>query len=102
MKKLLSTATAFALLAGGAYAEGSLWMAGLRGQCLWQLPVSNGQPAGAPIAHLKGQFGRLRTVELAPDGALWVITSETDGFGWAGATPVEGDDRILRIEIAAP
>lgn len=87
---------------GMAYAEGSLWMAGLRGQCLWQLPVSNGQPAGAPIAHLKGQFGRLRTVEIAPDGALWVITSETDGFGWAGATPVEGDDRILRIEIAAP
>jgi glucose/arabinose dehydrogenase len=77
-------------------------MAGLRGQRLWQLPVSNGKSAGAPIAHLQGQFGRLRTVEVAPDGALWVITSQTDGFGWAGARPVAGDDRILRIEIVPP
>jgi glucose/arabinose dehydrogenase len=87
---------------GIAYAAGSLWMAGLRGQRLWQLPVSNGQPTGEPIAHLQGELGRLRTVEVAPDGALWVVTSETDGFGWAGATPTEGDDRVLRIELAAP
>jgi glucose/arabinose dehydrogenase len=87
---------------GIACAAGSLWMAGLRGQRLWQLPVSNGRPAGEAIAHLQGRFGRLRTVEVAPDGTLWVITSETDGFGWAGATPSDGDDRILRIELAAP
>jgi glucose/arabinose dehydrogenase len=87
---------------GIAYAAGSVWMAALRGQRLWQLPVSNGQPAGEPIEHLKGQYGRLRTVEVAPDGALWVVTSETDGFGWAGATPAKGDDRVLRIELAAP
>jgi glucose/arabinose dehydrogenase len=87
---------------GIAYAKGSLWMAALRGQRLWQLPVSNGKAAGEPIAHLQGEYGRLRTVELAPDGALWVVTSETDGFGWAGATPTDGDDRVLRIELAAP
>jgi glucose/arabinose dehydrogenase len=87
---------------GIAYAEGSLWMAGLRGQRLWQLPVSNGQAAGEPIAHLTGEYGRLRTVEVAPDGALWVITSETDGFGWAGASPTDSDDRVLRIELASP
>jgi glucose/arabinose dehydrogenase len=99
---IFTFATEEASPAGIAYAEGSLWMAGLRGQRLWQLPVSNGQPAGEPIAHLEGEFGRLRTVEVAPDGALWVITSETDGFGWAGATPTEGDDRVLRIELEAP
>jgi len=87
---------------GLAYAEGSLWLAALRGQRLYQLPVENGQPAGEPIAHFEREFGRLRTVKLAPDGALWLITSETDGFGWAGASPVAGDDRILRLELAAP
>jgi glucose/arabinose dehydrogenase len=87
---------------GIAWAEGSLWMASLRGQRLWQLPVEGGAAAGEPIAHFVGEYGRLRTVEVAPDGALWVVTSETDGFGWAGATPEDGDDRVLRIEIAAP
>jgi len=87
---------------GIAYAAGSLWMAGLMGQRLWQLPVLNGQPTGEAIAHLRGQFGRLRTVEVAPDGALWVVTSETDGFAWAGASPTKGDDRILRIELVVP
>jgi glucose/arabinose dehydrogenase len=87
---------------GIAYAKGSLWMACLRGQRLLQLPVSNGKAAGEPIEHFSKQYGRLRTVEVAPDGALWVITSETDGFGWAGATPIEGDDRVLRIKLSEP
>lgn len=86
---------------GIAYAEGSLWMAALRGQRLWQLPVEGGVARGEPIQHFVGEFGHLRTVKAAPDGALWLITSETDGFGWAGASPVNGDDRILRIELAA-
>jgi glucose/arabinose dehydrogenase len=86
---------------GMAYAAGSLWMASLRGQRLWQMPVSNGKATGEAIPHFVGEYGRLRTVEVAPDGALWVITSETDGFGWAGATPTTGDDRILRVEVAA-
>jgi glucose/arabinose dehydrogenase len=99
---IITFATEEASPSGIAYAEGSLWMAGLRGQRLWQLPVENGQPTGEPIAHLQGEYGRLRTVAVAPDGALWVITSETDGFGWAGASPVDGDDRILRITLSAP
>lgn len=99
---IFTFSTSEASPSGIAYAAGSLWMAGLRGQRLWQMPVSNGRPASEPVAHLQAKFGRLRTVEVAPDGALWVLTSETDGAGWGGATPVEGDDRILRIELAAP
>lgn len=45
---------------------------------------------------------RLRTVAVAPHGSLWVVTSETDGFGWDGAAPKAGDDRILRFVLERP
>ncbi|WP_165367912.1 PQQ-dependent sugar dehydrogenase, partial [Phytoactinopolyspora endophytica] len=94
-RPIFAFATEDASPSGIAYAEESLWMAALRGQRLWQLPVDEGQPTGEPIAHLEGEWGRLRTVEVAPDGSLWVLTSNT-GRDEAG----EGDDRILRIELA--
>lgn len=96
---LFTFATDEASPSGIAYASGSLWMAGLRGQRLWQLPVDGGEPAGDPVSHLEGEYGRLRTVQSAPDGTLWITTSETDGASWGGASPEEGDDRILRIEL---
>lgn len=37
--------------------------------------------------------GRLRTVAIAPDGALWLTISNTDGRGDERA----GDDRIIRF-----
>jgi glucose/arabinose dehydrogenase len=96
---LFTFATDEASPSGIAYASGSLWMAGLRGQRLWQLPVDGSEPAGDPISHLEGEYGRLRTVQVAPDGTLWITTSETDGASWGGASPEEGDDRILRVEL---
>jgi glucose/arabinose dehydrogenase len=84
---------------GVAYWRGSLWMAGLRGQQLWQIPVlpgagdAGGQLTGDPIPHLSGAYGRLRTVAVAPDGSLWLTTSNTDGRGDVR----DGDDRILRL-----
>jgi glucose/arabinose dehydrogenase len=44
-------------------------------------------------ALFEGDFGRVRTVVEGPDGALYALTSNTDGRG----DPREGDDRILRI-----
>jgi glucose/arabinose dehydrogenase len=41
----------------------------------------------------RGSFGRLRTVVEGPDGALYALTSNTDGRG----SPRRGDDRVLRI-----
>ncbi len=48
-------------------------------------------------AFLTGELGRLRSVAVAPDGSLWVGTSNTDGRG----DPDGRDDRIVRIAIFA-
>ncbi|MEO3808511.1 PQQ-dependent sugar dehydrogenase [Sphaerisporangium sp. B11E5] len=80
---------------GMAYAGTSLWAAGLRGARLWQVPVGEDGRLGVPVARFKGVFGRLRAAERAPDGSLWVTTSNKDGRG----SPLRGDDRILVIPV---
>jgi glucose/arabinose dehydrogenase len=75
---------------GAAIVGGVLYVAALRGQRLWQVPLSD---PGSPTAALDGDFGRLRTVAQAPDGSLWVLTSNRDGRG----DPIGEDDRILRL-----
>ncbi|MFI8960671.1 PQQ-dependent sugar dehydrogenase [Streptomyces sp. NPDC053493] len=88
--------TAEASPSGIAYARGAIWMAGLRGERLWRIPLSGAERSGEPQALLKGEFGRLRTVLATAGGTrLWLVTSETDTRG----TPGPGDDRILRLEI---
>jgi glucose/arabinose dehydrogenase len=74
---------------GAAIAGRTLYVAALRGQRLWTVPLGGGEPK----AELSGRYGRLRTVAVAPDGALWLTTSNTDGRG----DPKDGDDRILRF-----
>jgi streptogramin lyase len=80
---------------GIAYAEGSIWMAGLRGQRLWRIPLNGTERAADPQAFLEGEHGRLRTVVSAGENKLWLVTSETDGRG----SPEDGDDKILELEV---
>ncbi|MFD5115725.1 PQQ-dependent sugar dehydrogenase [Streptomyces sp. NPDC058391] len=80
---------------GLAYAEGSLWMASLRGERLWRIPLAGREAAAAPEAFLKGEYGRLRTVLSAGGDTVWLATSNTDGRG----TPQPGDDKILQLEV---
>ncbi|WP_250286610.1 MULTISPECIES: PQQ-dependent sugar dehydrogenase [unclassified Frankia] len=77
---------------GAAIIGSTLYVAALRGERLWAVPL-DGKGAGTPHALLDGAFGRLRTVVAAPDGSLWITTSNTDGRG----SPRDGDDRILRL-----
>ncbi len=80
---------------GIAWAEGSLWMAGLKGQRLWRIPLAGAQLAAEPEAFLTGEYGRLRTVVPLGGDRMLLVTSETDGRG----SPEAGDDRILTLTV---
>ena len=65
-----------------------------QGERLWRIEVgADGRRAGEATAYLVGEHGRMRSVAQAPDGSLWVTTSNRDGRG----DPGPGDDKILRI-----
>lgn len=78
---------------GLAYVDGHLWMAALGGVRLWRVDVADGD-ATNPADFFVGEYGRLRTVVTAPDGMLWVTTSNRDGRG----APAASDDRILVVD----
>lgn len=76
---------------GMAIADGSIWIASLRGERLHEVPLDD---LSASREHLVGRHGRLRDVVVGPDGDLWVLTNNTDGRG----EPRPDDDRILRFD----
>ena len=77
--------------------EGDLFVAALRGEGLWRLELSDRGEVVDREKLLGGEVGRVRDVIQAPDGSLWVSTSNHDSY----ASPVsEQDDRILRLAPA--
>ena len=78
---------------GAGIAGDDLFVAALRGQRLWRVPLAGDGSAGQPEALFTREFGRLRTAQPAPDGSVWVLTSNRDGRG----DPVREDDRVLRL-----
>jgi glucose/arabinose dehydrogenase len=93
-KPLLTWTTDEASPSGLAFADGSLWAGALRGERLWEVPLDDGK-AGRPVAHFENDYGRLRAVVKAPDGSLWVTTSNRDGRG----DPARDDDRVLSVPV---
>ena len=92
---LLTFPTDDASPSGLAYAGGSLWLAALQGQAVYRIAVRTDGSLARPEALLQGEYGRLRTVAVAPDGSLWITTSNRDGRG----EPTFDDDRIIRIPL---
>jgi glucose/arabinose dehydrogenase len=80
--------------AGLAITRSTAFVGALRGQCLFAVPLK-GENAGKPRAYFARDFGRIRNVVVAPDGALWMTTSNTDGR----LTPGPDDDKIIRVTL---
>ncbi|MGO4600534.1 PQQ-dependent sugar dehydrogenase [Terrabacter sp. 2YAF2] len=81
---------------GIAIAQGSVWMAALRGQRLWRIPLDGTATAAAPQDFLVGRYGRLRSVLAVGPDTLLVTTSNRDGR----QSPGPGDDRILLVRVS--
>ncbi len=82
---------------GLAVLENLLVAGCLRGQKLFVMETTaNGTLLGQPQALLEKEYGRLRTVVAAPDGSLWITTSNKDGQN----EPAPGDDRIIKLVFA--
>jgi len=79
---------------GVAVARHRAWVGALAGHCLYSVRL-DGPHAGRRVRHLHERFGRIRTVEKAPDGSLWILTSNRDGRG----DPSRTDDRIIRLAV---
>jgi glucose/arabinose dehydrogenase len=76
---------------GIAVIDGTIYIAGLRGQRVWLFDPSH--PDKEPwVAAFTDDYGRVRDVLAGPDGMVWLLTSNTDGRG----DPGQGDDRLVQ------
>ncbi len=81
---------------GIAIVRDVVYMAALRGERLWRIPLASGESTGTPTAFFVGQFGRLRTVIKVPGAdQLWLSTTNADNNGDGGP----GSDVIFRVTI---
>jgi len=71
----------------------TLFMVALRGQRLWAIDVD---APGTSTAYFVRELGRLRDAVAAPDGGLYLITTNTDVNG----RPGPDDDRLLAVPLA--
>ena len=74
--------------------DGAIYMAALRGESLWRIPLNGPGRTGTPQRLLQQRYGRLRTVVSAPDGRLWLVTNNT-----FRGDPRPGDDQIVALRL---
>ena len=70
------------------------YVATLRGATLYRVPL-RGERALEPRPVPQIDLGRLRSVAVAPDGSLWLMTNNTDGR----TAPGPRDDRLIRLTV---
>jgi glucose/arabinose dehydrogenase len=80
---------------GIAITGNHLWVAAQRGTRLYRFTIS-GSSLTDKRSLLQGTYGRLRTVEPAPDGGLWLATSNG---GDKDSTPNNSDNRIFHLTV---
>ncbi|TXR55334.1 PQQ-dependent sugar dehydrogenase [Quadrisphaera setariae] len=91
---LVTWRTADASPSGLLVTGDAVYVAALRGQELWRVPLDDGR-LGEPERVVDGAHGRVRDVVAGPDGSLWVLTDNT-----SRGRPAAGDDRLLRLPLA--
>jgi glucose/arabinose dehydrogenase len=84
--------------ASATFVAGSIFFGGLRGETLYEA-VERGITITELKTHYVGEFGRIRTTALGPDGMLYIMTSNRDGR--ASGKIAEGDDKLIRVDISA-
>ena len=70
-----------------------LLFTGLRGEAVYSARIDGDKLADFK-RHFVGEWGRLRTIKLGPDGWFYLLTNNRDGRGKVGS----GDDKIIRIK----
>jgi glucose/arabinose dehydrogenase len=83
---------------GGCTVDGAtFYLTSRDGQSLLSAPFtdSHARPTlGNFTVYLAKKYGRLLSVVAAPDGSLWLTTSNRDGHG----KPIPDDERVLHIQ----
>jgi glucose/arabinose dehydrogenase len=79
--------------------RGNFFFGCLRGAKIIRVTL-DGRKVTAQENLLEGSFGRIREMEMGPDGNIYFSTSNRDGRG----SPAKDDDRIMRIvpEVQKP
>lgn len=78
---------------GVAITHEGIYVAALRGERIWRIPLTV-DGIGEPHT-LVDDLGRVRHVEVGPDGALYALTNNTDGR----SDPSDKDDRLVRLTV---
>lgn len=93
-EKVIAPSGATFVKRSGSRWTGDLLIATLRGEHLRRVTIDrDGDQVTRDDALYRGRFGRLRQVVEGPEGAIYLLTSNTDGRG----SPRRTDDRIIRI-----
>ncbi len=84
------TPTSICSPAGVAVKNGYAYVGALRGQCIYRVRLSGDREVRA---FFQTTYGRIRAVQAAPDGSIWMTTSNNDGVN----PKVDSDDRVVRF-----
>jgi glucose/arabinose dehydrogenase len=69
--------------------DGAVYLAALRGESVWRVPIAADGSAGKATRHLQGTYGRIRDIHFVGN-RVWVTTSNNNGA-----------DRLLSLPLSA-